>query len=1263
MGIKRKNLGPNYELIGVFATPAAYLADVKLSAAVEGMAYYDTTLNYLRTYDGSSWSPAGMSGVSAGSLDDAAQVGAKITNTQAIEIEASASTSNLFILDANGTTNVDIFDVSSAGGSGDLINLTQAGTGADIRGTSDTWSLSKAGVLTTTGGLTIAADSIALTIGATSDMTMQFVDAAPGSVGSGLLIAGAAAHEQVQFGNSTYQMDIWFEGTADTNYMLWDGSANELVLEGCDIGLQDTDFITFGDDNDLTMNWDGTQFVIVPLANGKAIHFGNGTADCDIKWFAGSTGDWVLFDEGNALVDFIDVNLDLDDDAILRFGDSNDFTIQYDGSNDKLVIAGDDKQLDLGVNGAGFDVYWYTETNGAWIYLDEDNGSMLLKGVDMTITAGNTITVGGGGFGAVLSASSAQILTVTGNVAITGTLSVAGGFDLGGFSMGDDEAINFGDSNDFVLHYDSSNANLELDAAAANDEFSIGTTTDTDVRFNGSTGGSDVLWDSSGDALIVQDNAELWIGSDGDLKISSDNTNYDIAAGSANGIIDIGRSTNTDVLFHGASANADAHWDASADTLGLLDDAILGFGNTAATPDFTMTYDGGDLLIEAAAANDNFKFGATTNFDVLIYGATASNLVQFNTDDSALDVDLVNFALRLKDTSTSTFTFGPVASNVLPIDAGTANEVITIGNATNTDVLFNGGNAGRDAHWDSSANTLGILDSGLLGFGNTAAAPDFSISYDGNDLLVEATAANDDMKFGATTNFDLTIYGTTATNYWKFDTDDAALTFDCKNTAIDFDDGTSSFVFGPAASNAFPIDAGTANETINIGATTNTDVIFHGGNAGEDLFWDASGDALFFLDGCVAIFGTGSDLTISTAGATVTATLAAASDLKISDTDDSGSIVTFGVTGGTHGLDIQINSITAADDIIFDAADKTFTFTDISTIWTNDTGTYTLALSTHALLLDGTSDAATDKLILGSNGTHGLDISIIGQASGEDILFDAGDATLKFDGIDLTIEDDDVLYFGDSGEISMEYDEDGDNDLRVHGPVDIETTYCLFQSHPMGCQNDGTACSGTTGDVNVMVIDGINFEYFIMGTQTILIPQQTATGLNIGMDQFDNDGVEITQGITASSKSAFVVGTDAFHLLVKFKIGTVAGTDDCAVGFRTAEAYQANIDDYNNMAVLNVISGNITQETIDDNNATTVTDTTDDWADGETYTLGVHIAADRAVTYTIDGVAPSNPAVFSWDVSDVAVPFIYFLNAGGLAGAVELISWECGRDT
>lgn len=238
-----------------------------------------------------------------------------------------------------------------------------------------------------------------------------------------------------------------------------------------------------------------------------------------------------------------------------------------------------------------------------------------------------------------------------------------------------------------------------------------------------------------------------------------------------------------------------------------------------------------------------------------------------------------------------------------------------------------------------------------------------------------------------------------------------------------------------------------------------------------------------------------------------------------------------------------------------------------------------------------------------------------------------------------------------------------DKALTVGGRLlNVGSTYELFKSNPVTAAVGGGAASGTAQTANAMLFPGNAFEYAALGTQTITAPSLLTGGLNIGMDQTNNDGVEITQGILSRSKHAYTIDTDStFYLRVKFSIEDVSGTDDCAIGFRKLQAYQANIDDYTDMAVLNVISGDIKIETILNNAATVTTDTTQNWADGETHTLEVRVDETGAVTYLIDGAAPTVTAAFTFDTTDVVVPFIYFLNDTDLAGQVNLIEYECGK--
>lgn len=207
-----------------------------------------------------------------------------------------------------------------------------------------------------------------------------------------------------------------------------------------------------------------------------------------------------------------------------------------------------------------------------------------------------------------------------------------------------------------------------------------------------------------------------------------------------------------------------------------------------------------------------------------------------------------------------------------------------------------------------------------------------------------------------------------------------------------------------------------------------------------------------------------------------------------------------------------------------------------------------------------------------------------------------------------------------------------------------------FVQNPVVSALGGGASSGVTGATNVMEFTWSDFEYNIKGTQTITAPvialvSETISGLNCEMDQTANDGVEICGGILSGSPTAFKVGAaTAFYFRARLTLSNPLNTDDCAVGFRKQEAYQANIDDYADMAVLNVIAGNIKIETIKGGAATVTTDTTDDFAASAIMDLEVKVDSEGAVTYSINGEEPTVTAAYSFTDALFVTPFFFFLH-------------------
>lgn len=234
----------------------------------------------------------------------------------------------------------------------------------------------------------------------------------------------------------------------------------------------------------------------------------------------------------------------------------------------------------------------------------------------------------------------------------------------------------------------------------------------------------------------------------------------------------------------------------------------------------------------------------------------------------------------------------------------------------------------------------------------------------------------------------------------------------------------------------------------------------------------------------------------------------------------------------------------------------------------------------------------------------------------------------------------------------------------IEGPVkEVQSDFVneYFNTTPMSMAKLGAGSAvGTTGAENICFIGRTVFEYHVLGTQTILAPSLGTYGLNIVQDETENDGTEYCLGINTNNKGVFTVGSKAFEARMKFYIDDVSGTDDCAFGFRKVEAYQAAIDDYADMAVVNVISGDMYTETIVGGGATVSTDTTRDWADGEIHEVVIMVSAAGVVTYKIDGATLTVPPAYTFTDALSVVPFFYQLGAATPAAAVELIEFECG---
>ncbi len=188
---------------------------------------------------------------------------------------------------------------------------------------------------------------------------------------------------------------------------------------------------------------------------------------------------------------------------------------------------------------------------------------------------------------------------------------------------------------------------------------------------------------------------------------------------------------------------------------------------------------------------------------------------------------------------------------------------------------------------------------------------------------------------------------------------------------------------------------------------------------------------------------------------------------------------------------------------------------------------------------------------------------------------------------------------------------------------------------------------------------------FAQSTAQTILPVMDTVGLDIGGDQVSGEAYEVFAGVLGASGRPAVIGVDpAFYFCLTATIADTSGASDFHVGWRSATQTQtATITTYLNYATVG-LEGTSNPNTIqlmtgnDDTDVTT--DTTDTWADGVSKKLCVNVSAAGAVTYTINGSAPTATAAFSFDDGDSVIPFVQFQHGADVAGAVDITAWEVG---
>jgi hypothetical protein len=236
--------------------------------------------------------------------------------------------------------------------------------------------------------------------------------------------------------------------------------------------------------------------------------------------------------------------------------------------------------------------------------------------------------------------------------------------------------------------------------------------------------------------------------------------------------------------------------------------------------------------------------------------------------------------------------------------------------------------------------------------------------------------------------------------------------------------------------------------------------------------------------------------------------------------------------------------------------------------------------------------------------------------------------------------------------------------------------HTLFGSVGPTQQDDGTITSGTASESNRIILGGIPFEQFVIGTQSVVVPAQSTLGVDIVQTDTNGQGMALApHSNSLASPLKFVIGTDpAFFIELVVQVTDWSGCR-LMVGFHggasgTIQAQQtvANFGNYTDLALIGNYAGGAvdvyTQQCINDT-APTDTDTTINLTDGDVAKLRVNVSAAGVVSYALSLAATATPTAFvaqtltvpvaqTFDSTDNVVPLILLVNHTDTASAVIL---------
>jgi hypothetical protein len=784
------------------------------------------------------------------------------TNEVLVATQTDGSSNFVKLTNTTDSTSNTTGSIITAGGVGIAKNLF-VGTDLDVAGTTNLDAIDIDGAVQIDGTLTVGVNDTGYDVkffGATTGKSLLWDESADSLIVTGTTtLVGTTNLDAVDI-DGAVQIDAAFTSGVDgqgydtkffgdtaSAFMLWDTSADDLILSGAAAlsvdNTTDSSSTTTG-----SIHTDGGVGIAKKLYVGTDLDV-NGTTNLDAVDIDGTTQI-----DATVTVGVNDTGYD-----VKLFGATAGKSLLWDESADSLIVTGTttlvgttnldavdidgavqiDATVTVGVNDTGYDVKFFGATASAYMLWDESADDLILAGaaalsIDATTDASSTIT---GSF------------HTDGGVGIAKKLYVGTDLDVNGTTNLD------------VVDIDGA---TQIDATVT-----VGVdNTGYDVKFFGATAGKYWLWDESADKVIAVSDLQQT----GTVTVGVDDTGHD-------------------VIFYGAAAGALLQWDESVNALlvrgATADHATTSAGrivlqtNQAAVVDGDIIgridfqpsgETGADALLVTASiyAEADATFDATTNNTELVFAVSAG--------------DAVVEKMRLD--SAGKVGIGVTTPASLLHVAGTVQ--VGVDN-TGHDVQFFGATTGKSLLWDESADSLIVTGTTtLVGTTNLDA-----VDIDGAVQIDAAFTSGVDGQ-----GYDTKFFGDTASAFMLWDTsaDDlilsgaAAISIDGTTDASSTTTGTFHTDGGVGIAKKLYVGTdldvnGTSNlDAVDIDGAVQIDAAFTSGVDGQGydtkffgdtasayLLWDTSVDDLI-LGGAAGLIVPEGQFTLGSTAVTSTAT-------------------------------------------------------------------------------------------------------------------------------------------------------------------------------------------------------------------------------------------------------------------------------------------------------------------------------------------------------------------------------------------------------